>query len=79
MDPKSLLVMMMEDYKKDINKSIKGIQESRILGKHIHIQTGEKIEQNHPGFKNGSRNSKEISKGDNSRNRNPRKEVRSHR
>jgi hypothetical protein len=25
-----------------------------------HNQTGERIEQNHPGFKNGSRNNKEI-------------------
>jgi hypothetical protein len=28
-------------------------------------QTGEGIEQNHPGFKNGNRNNKEITKGDN--------------
>jgi len=31
-----------------------------------HNQTGEVIEQNHPGFKNGSRNNKESTKGDNS-------------
>ena len=29
-------------------------------------QTGKGIEQNHPGSKNGNRNSKEITKGDNS-------------
>jgi hypothetical protein len=28
MDPKSLLMMMMEDYKKDINNSLKEIQEN---------------------------------------------------
>ena len=31
---------------------------------------GERIEQNHPGPKNGSRNNKEITKGDNSGDRN---------
>jgi hypothetical protein len=31
-----------------------------------------KIEQNHAGSKNGSRNNKEITKGDNSGNRKPR-------
>ena len=44
-----------------------------------HIQTGEEIEQNHPGSKNGSRNNKEITKGDNSGDRKPKKEIRSHR
>jgi hypothetical protein len=37
------------------------------------------MEQNHPESKNGSRNNKEITKGDNSGDRNPRKEIRSHR
>jgi hypothetical protein len=32
-----------------------------------------KIEENHPGSKNGSRNYKEITKGDNSEDRNSRK------
>ena len=36
---------------------------------------GERIEQNHPGSKNGSRNNKEITNGDNSGDRNPRKEI----
>jgi hypothetical protein len=44
-----------------------------------YIQTGERIEQNNPGSKNGSRNNKEIIKGDNSGDRKPRKDVRSHR
>ena len=37
------------------------------------MQTGERIEQNHPGSKNGSRNIKEITKGDNSEDRNLKK------
>ena len=49
----------------------------RITGKHTKI--GEGIEQIHPGSKNGSRNNKEITKGNNSGDRNPRKEIRSHR
>ena len=32
----------------------------------IHNQTGERIEQNHRGCKNGSRNNKEITNADNS-------------
>jgi hypothetical protein len=42
-------------------------------------QTGEGIEQNHPGSKNGSIKNKEITKGVNSGDRNPRKKIRSHR
>ena len=69
MDLKSLL-MMMEDFKKERNNSLKEIQENtgkqlealkekpqkslRVIEKHY--QTGERIEQNHPGSKNGSRN-----------------------
>jgi hypothetical protein len=44
-----------------------------------HNQTGEGIEQNHPGSKNGGRNNKEITKGDKSVDRKSRKEIRSHR
>jgi hypothetical protein len=44
-----------------------------------HIQTGERIEQNNPGSKNGTRNNNEITMGDNSGDRKPRKEIRSHR
>ena len=47
------------------------------MGKHI--QTDEGNEQNNPGSKNGSRNNKEITKGDYSRDRKPRKEIKSHR
>jgi hypothetical protein len=36
-------------------------------------QTRERTEQNQPGSKNGSRNNKEITKGDNSGDRKPRK------
>jgi hypothetical protein len=43
------------------------------------MQTGEGIEQNHPGSKNENRNNKEIMKEDNSGNGKPRKESRSHR
>jgi hypothetical protein len=37
------------------------------------------LNKNHLGFKNRNRNNKEITKGDNSGNKKPRKEVRSHR
>jgi hypothetical protein len=47
------------------------------MGKHS--QTGEEIEQSHPGSKNGNRNNKEITKGVNNGDRKPRKEIRSHR
>jgi hypothetical protein len=49
----------------------------RITGKHTKI--GEGIEQIHPGSKNGSRNNKEITKGYNSVDGKPRKEIRRHR
>jgi hypothetical protein len=93
MDLKSLIIMMMEDYRKDISYSLKEIQN---IGKQVeafkrkhknplwnyrkkHFQTGERIEQNHPGSKNRSRNNKEITKGDNSGGRKSRKETRNHR
>jgi hypothetical protein len=44
-----------------------------------HNQIGEGIEQNHPGSKNGNRNNKETTMGDNSGDRKHRKEIRSHR
>jgi hypothetical protein len=56
-DLKSLLMMMIEDFKKDINNSLKELQENTIKGK------GKK--QNSPGSKNGTRNNKETTKGDN--------------
>jgi hypothetical protein len=69
MDIKSLIILMMEDYKKDINNSLK----------EIHENTPKKGKRNNPGTKNGSRNNKEMTKGENSRNRKPRKEFRNHR
>jgi hypothetical protein len=88
---KSHLMMLIEDFKKNINNSLKDIQENtgiqplkrkhknplKIPGKYN--QTGEGIEQNHPASKKGSRSNKEITKGDNSGDRKPRKEIRSHR
>jgi hypothetical protein len=87
-------MVMIEDFKKEINKPLKEIQENtgkqiealkketqkillRITGKNN--QTGEGNEQNHPGSKNGNRNKKEITKGDNPGDRKSRKEMRSHR
>ena len=43
------------------------------------MQTGEGIEQNHPGSKNENRNNKEITQGDNPGDIKPRKEIRSYR
>jgi hypothetical protein len=48
-----------------------------MTGKINQIHNG--IVQNHPRFKNGSRNNKENTKGDNSGDRNHRKEIRNHR
>jgi hypothetical protein len=81
LDLKSHHMMLIEDFKKEINNSFKEIQANtgkqleavkeetqkslkKITGKHN--QTGEGIEQNHPGSKNGNRNNKEITKGNNS-------------
>jgi hypothetical protein len=67
---KSHLMMMIEDFKKDINNSLKEIQDNK--GKQVGTlkeetqkslkelqekdkQTGKGIEQNHPGSKNGNR------------------------
>jgi hypothetical protein len=90
---KSLLTMMTEAFKKDINNSLKEIQET--TGKQLEAlkgetqkslkefkennQTGKGNEQNHPRSKNGNRNNKETTKGDSSGARKPRKEIRSHR
>ena len=37
------------------------------------------MKKNHPGSKNGNRKNKEITKGDTTRDRKPRKEIRRHR
>jgi hypothetical protein len=93
-DLKSLLMMMIEDFKKDINSSLKEIHKK--TGKQLEaieeetqkslkelqentIRQVKKNEQNHPRFKNGNRNNKKITKGDNTRVRKPMKEIRSHR
>jgi hypothetical protein len=88
-DLKSYLMMWIEDIKRDINNSLT-VQEK--TGKKVEelkeetekslknyrktYKIGEEIEQNHPGSKNESRNNKEITKGDNSGDRKPRKEIR---
>ena len=54
-------MMMIENFKKDINNS----------KTYRKTQTGEGIEQNHPGYKNGDRNNKEITREDNPGDRKP--------
>ena len=80
MDLKSLLMIMMEDFKKEINNPLKEIQEN--TGKQIEAlkeetQTSLKELQDNihkwvkelnktiQDLKNGTRNNKEITKGDN--------------
>jgi hypothetical protein len=82
------MMRMIYDFKKDINKSLKEIQENTVkqleavkeetqkspkelIGKHN--ETVEGIDQSHTGSKNGNRNNKEVTKGDNTRDRKPRK------
>jgi hypothetical protein len=73
-------------FKMDINNTLKEIQENTLnmemhlkrkhknpLKHHRKTHPGEGIEQKHQGSKNGSRNNKEITKGDNSGNRKLRK------
>ena len=85
---------MIEGFKKDINNSLKGIQED------ISKQGEDLKEQTHESFKeiqekqnqrvkesnktikntkNGKRNNKEFTKGNNPGNRKPKNEIRSHR
>ena len=73
--------MMIEDFKKDINNSLKEIQEN--TGKQVEALKEEtqkslkelqenttkqvkELNKNHPGSKHGNRNNKEITKGNNS-------------
>ena len=86
-------MMMIEDFKKNINNFLKEIQEN--TGKQLEAlkeetqkslkelqenkQIGEEKEQNHPRSKNGTRNNKEITKGDNPVIRKSRKVIRRHR
>jgi ElaB/YqjD/DUF883 family membrane-anchored ribosome-binding protein len=62
----------LEALKEKTQKSLKELQENT-------IKQVKKIEQNHPGSNNGNKNSKEITKGDNTGDRKPRKEIRNHR
>jgi hypothetical protein len=94
LDFKSHLMLMIEDFKKDINNSLKEIQENtgkeldalkeetqkslKELQENTSIQV-KALNKNHPGSKNGNRNNKEITKGDNPEDRKPRKEIRSYR
>jgi hypothetical protein len=86
--------MMIEDFKKDINNSFKEIQENtgkqiealkeetqtslKELQDNIHKWVKE-LNKTIQDLKNGTRNNKEITKRDNSGDRKPRKDIRSHR
>jgi hypothetical protein len=87
MNLKSFLMMMMEDFKKEIQentgKQLEAFKEEtqkcfRELQENTIKQVVE-LKKNHPGYKHGSRNNKENPKGDNSGDRNPRKEIWNHR
>jgi hypothetical protein len=96
-DLKSHLMMMIENFKKDINNSLKEIQNiQENIGKQVEALKEEtqksvkelqenttkqvkELNKSHPGSKHGNRNNKEITKGDDSGVRKPRKEIRSHR
>jgi hypothetical protein len=71
MDLKSLLMMMMEDYRKKINNSLKEVQE------YTSNQVKE-LNKTIQDLKIEVETIKKNTKGDNSGNRKPRKEVRSH-
>jgi hypothetical protein len=88
LDLKPYLMILVEDFKTEINNSLKEIQEN--TAKQVEALKDETqkslkelqentIEQNHPGSKNGSRNNKKITKGDSSGDRKLSKEVKSHR
>jgi hypothetical protein len=93
LDLKSYLMMLIEDFKKDINNSLKEIQgntakqlealkeKTQKSLKELQENTTKQVKElsNHPGSNNGSRNNKEITKGDNAGDRNPREEIRNHR
>jgi hypothetical protein len=91
---KSLLMMMIEDIKKDINNSLKEIQENtgkRLEAlkeetqkslKELQENTIKQVKERNKNFqdlKNETRNNKESTKGDNPRIRKPRKKIKSHR
>ena len=72
MDLNSLLMMMMEGFKKEMQKNTgkqledlkEDTKKNPLVGKHY--QRVERIKQKHSGSKNGIRNNKEITKVDNS-------------
>jgi len=86
---------MMEDFKKNINNSLKEIQKNK--GKQVEALKEEaqkslkdvqerntskqvkELNKNHPRSKSGNRNRKEITKSDNPGDRKPRKEIRTYR
>jgi hypothetical protein len=94
MDLKSLFRMMMEDFKKEIKNFLKEIQENtgkqleglkmetqktlKELQENITKQEKE-LDKTIQDLKKGSRNNKEITKGDHSGDTNPRKEIKKHR
>jgi ribosomal protein S6E (S10) len=73
---------ILKEIEENMAEQVEGLKEEaqknktkqRITGKNN--KTGYGIEQNHPRSKNVSRNNKENPKGDNSGDRNPRKEIR---
>ena len=81
--------MMIEDFKKGKNNTqkcrrtqvngYKPLKRKYIRNTGKHKQTGEGIEQSHPGSKNGNRNNEELTKGDNPGDRKPKKGIRSQR
>jgi hypothetical protein len=71
-EPQENTAKQIEVLKDETQKSLKELQENTVT-------TGDGIEQNHPRSKKGSRNNEENPKGDNSGDRNPRKEIRNHR
>jgi hypothetical protein len=66
--------MLIKEFKMYRNNSLKEIQEN--TGK---VEALKRKHTNLSKSKNGSRNNKEITKGDNSRVRKPKKEIRSNR
>jgi hypothetical protein len=83
---------MIEEFKKDTNNSLKEIQdntgkqvkdikeETQKSLKALQENTTKQVKElNHPESKNGNRDNKEITKGDNTGYGKPMKEIRSHR
>jgi gas vesicle protein len=68
MDLRSLLILMMEEYKKEINNSLKEIQEN----------TSKHVKELNKTIKDLKMEVETITKGNHSGNRKARKEIRSH-